>query len=103
MWNIGFAAAKYIWDNYSLGLTVPYVAQHLNVSKSHLESAFKNVHGVAVAEYIRYIRIYNIIAELKKHNNRSVLDIALSNGFKSASGFYKAFKAVTGQTPKSNI
>ena len=101
--SIGFAAAKYIWDNYSLDLTVPFVAQRLNVSKSHLESAFKKLHGVAVAEYIRCIRIYNVMEELKKYPDRAVLDIALSNGFKSASGFYKAFKAITGQTPKNTI
>jgi AraC-like DNA-binding protein len=101
--SIGFTAAKYIWDNYSFNLTVPFVAQRLNVSKSHLESAFKNVHGIAVAEYIRCIRIYNVMVELKKYPNRSVLDIALANGFKSASGFYKAFKTITGHTPKNII
>lgn len=101
--SIGFIAAKYIWDNYRNDITVSSISQSLNVSKSHLENVFKKVHNISVGEYLRHIRIYHITNELKAQPRRSVLDIAFSNGFKSASGFYKAFKAITGHTPKDII
>ncbi len=98
--SLAFAAAGYIWENSSRDITVPKVAEHLNVSKSHLEKEFKRVHGIGVGEYIRNIRVHNASRLLRTHPERSVLDIALSCGFKSSSGFYKAYRTVIGEKPK---
>lgn len=98
--NIAFEAANFIWEKFAEDISVPDVAEHLNISKSHLEKEFKKVHGICVGEYIRSIRIYNVNKVIKAEPERSVLDIAFSCGFKSSSGFYKAYKAVTGSAPK---
>ncbi len=98
--DLAFSAAGYIWENSSEDITVPTVAEHLNVSKSHLEKEFKKVHGIGVGQYIRNIRVNNASRLLRACPERSVLDIALSCGFKSSSGFYKAYKEVMGKTPK---
>lgn len=99
--STAFHAARFIWDHFTEDITVPTVADHLNVSKNHLEKIFKQVHGVCVGAYIRSIRIYHFMSLLKSNPNGSVLDIALTCGFNSSSGFYKAYKAVTGTNPRS--
>ena len=99
--GLAFHAASYIWDHYSEDLSVPSVATHLHVSKNHLETHFKQVHGVGVGAYIRLIRLHHVQQLLRREPERSVLDIAFSCGFKSSAGFYKAYKAVNGSAPKN--
>ena len=97
-----FEAIEFIWAHYHEDISVPDVAKHLNISKNHLEKLFKDMQCIGVGAYIRIIRIYKVISLLEENNERSVLDIAFSCGFNSSSGFYKAYKAVTGQTPRRN-
>lgn len=97
-----FEAIEFIWAHYHEDISVPDVAKHLNISKNHLEKLFKDTQCIGVGAYIRIIRIYKVISLLEENNERSVLDIAFSCGFNSSSGFYKAYKAVTGQTPRRN-
>ena len=97
-----FEAIEFIWEHYYEDISVPDVAEHLNVSKNHLEKLFKDMHGIGVGEYIRSIRVYKAISLLEKNNEDSVLDIAFACGFNSNSGFYKAYKAVTGRNPRRN-
>ena len=98
--EVAFAAAEYIWGHFSEALTVSDIARLLSVSKSHLESVFKKVHGVCVGEYLRRIRVYQVTKRIEENPELSVLDIALSSGFGSSSGFYKAYKSITGQPPR---
>ena len=99
--DTAFLAAKFIWDNFSKDISVPIIAAYLNVSKNHLEKIFKQVHGICVGAYIRAIRIYHVKSLLNSDTDSSVLDIALTCGFNSSSGFYKAYKAVTGSKPRN--
>lgn len=98
---IAFRAASYIWQHFTEDLTIPAVAKQLNVSKNHLETNFKQVHGVGVGAYVRLIRLHHVQQLLAQEPERSVLDIAFSCGFKSSAGFYKAYKAVNGSAPKN--
>lgn len=98
--NIAFEAARLIWDHFAEPISVLVVAKRLNVSKNYLESAFKKVHGICVGEYIRSIRIYNVMQQLKARPDMSVLEAAFSCGFGSSSGFYKAYKSMVGDTPR---
>lgn len=93
-------AMGFVWSHYSEDISVPAVAAHLHVSKSQLEKQFKRVHGISVGAYIRMIRVYNVTTRLNKKPEESVLEAALACGFNSSSGFYKAYKAVTGENPR---
>ena len=97
-----FEAIEFIWEHYCEDISVPDVANRLSISKNYLEKLFKDMQYIGVGSYIRTIRIYKVISLLEENNERSVLDIAFSCGFNSSSGFYKAYKAVTGQTPRRN-
>lgn len=98
--GIAFQAAGYIWEHYSEDLNVPDVAAQVHISKNHLETVFKRIHGVGVGAYIRLIRLYRVQQILTAEPDRSVLDIAFSCGFKSSAGFYKTYKAVYGSSPR---
>ena len=95
-------AVEFIWAHYREDISVPAVSEHLTISKNHLENMFKDILGTSVGAYIRTVRIYKAISLLEDHPERSVLDIAFSCGFNSSSGFYKAYKDVTGRNPKRN-
>lgn len=99
--GLAFHAASYIWEHYWEDLSVPSVARQLHVSKNHLETHFKQVHGVGVGAYIRLIRLHHVQQLLRREPERSVLDIAFSCGFKSSAGFYKAYKAANGSAPRN--
>ena len=98
--NIAIAATDFIWKNYTQSITVQSVANHLYISKTRLEQVFKSVFGLGVGEYITAIRVFHATQYLQEYPRRSVLDIALSCGFGSSSGFYKAYKRVTGSVPR---
>lgn len=98
--TLAYKVANYIWENYDHDLYVADIAAHLNVSKNHLEKVFKAAYGVCVGEYIRLIRVHHVALAIQEHPERNILDIAFSCGFTSSSGFYKAYKAVKGTTPK---
>lgn len=95
-------AVDFIWIHYAEDISVPAVAAHLSISKNHLETIFKDMLGTTVGAYIRTVRIFKVISLLEDQPERSVLDIAFSCGFNSSSGFYKAYKEVTGRNPKRN-
>lgn len=97
-----FDAANFIWEHYDEDINVSKIAKLLNVSKSRLENVFKKVFGVGVGEYLRSVRIYHVSSELESDSERNVLDIALSCGFSSSSGFYKAYKSASGRLPRRN-
>lgn len=99
--DLSVQAANFIWDHFADGITVSSVAEYLYIGKNQLEKAFKQTYGVCVGTYIRSIRVYHVMCLLQKNDNRSVLDIALSCGFKSSSGFYKTYKSLVGSTPKT--
>ncbi len=98
--ELSFKVAEYIWEHFSENISVPSIAVNFCISKSHLEKIFKKVHGISVGEYIRAIRVYNVISQLETRPDCTVLEIALSCGFNSSSGFYKSYKTVTGANPR---
>lgn len=98
--QIAFKVSDYLWNNYYKDLMVPDIAKCFCVSKSYLENIFKKVHGISVAEFLNRIRVYNVNKKLESDNESSVLDIALSCGFNSSSGFYKAYNKINGEAPR---
>ena len=100
--KIAFGAADYIMEHFREDISVPVVAKALNISKNHLEGCFRQLHGIGVGGYIRMIRLHHAEKMLRKELDRSVLDIALSCGFRSSAGFYKAYRSFYGTPPRKN-
>lgn len=92
------SAIDFIRNNYSHGLKVADVAEHLNVNRSYLYTIFKNVLDLSPKEFLIKFQISRAKEQLTLTDS-SVEHIAVSCGYKSALNFTKAFKKEIGFTP----
>ena len=89
---------RYIVDHITEDLSAEVIAGALYCSPSHLSRTFHRLGGICLTDYIRRVRVTRVIATLRNSDD-NVLDAAFACGFRSASGFYKAFRAETGMSP----
>lgn len=80
------------------GLSLPALANHLQVPANYLSQTLNQALGETFFDYINRRRVEFAMAAVGEGKD-SILDIAMSAGFNARSSFYKAFKRVTGQTP----
>jgi AraC family transcriptional regulator of adaptative response / methylphosphotriester-DNA alkyltransferase methyltransferase len=81
-------------------LTLESLAQELSMSPYHLHRTFKRWTGVTPAEYLVAKRIEVAKEALRTEPLRTITDIALAVGFRSASHFSTVFRKMTGCSPK---
>lgn len=79
-------------------ITQEKLAKIFHVSRAHLCNAFKGVYGVPVYKYVRIQKIQTAALQLI-HTDRTVIDIAIENGYDNPSKFSSAFKEIMGETP----
>lgn len=98
----GFTSAvmQYVSDNLKSDLSVTTVSAHFGFSAPHFSKMFKSGVGLSFTDYVSTRRINSVIVELNNSDD-NILDIAFRYGFRSSSGFYKAFSRVTGVSPKN--
>jgi len=80
-------------------LTLTSTAEQLGISSQQLSELVNSSFGLSFPRYIRQHRVEAAKQMLVAEPAASVLSVGLSNGFKSQSSFYTAFKEHTGQTP----
>ncbi|MFZ5353951.1 MAG: helix-turn-helix domain-containing protein [Bacillota bacterium] len=68
-------------------------------SIAHTRDVFKSCTKLSLAKYILYRRISNAAFDII-HTDNSILDIAVDYGFESYDTFTRAFKRITGYTPR---
>jgi AraC-like DNA-binding protein len=91
-------ALDYINKNYSYGLTVNQIANHLGISRSHLFRIFKENMDMSVQGYLLYYRLERAKSMLK-NTDRSVKEIMYSCGFKDSPNFSRQFSSAYGLPP----
>lgn len=91
-------ACRYIATNIGQDLSCSSLAKAMYCTPEHLSRTFHRLSGILLSDYIRRIRVQTVLRKLYE-SNITVLDAALTCGFRSMSGFYKAFKAETGMSP----
>ncbi len=92
-------AMQYIQSAYREDLTLEAVAGRFYLSPAYFSRLFTKYCGMTFQNYLTRIRILKVI-ELLENSSLNILDAAYQCGFSSSSGFYKAFKQMTGVTPK---
>ena len=92
------AVMDYINQNIDTNITLEHLSRVGNLSPNYLCSAFKQMNGMTVWEYILIRRIDEAKKRLKE-GNESILNIQLACGFRTTSNFNKAFKKQVGMTP----
>ena len=91
-------AARYIMDNYYNNITLPQVAERVNMSSTYFSKKFKEVTGFGFKEYILNIRIKKA-CELLLETKLSITDIAYKTGFNDSNYFGDVFKKIRGISP----
>lgn len=92
------SVTEYIDYNYFQHITLDEITAMSHYNKSYLSSIFKKKTGITIFEYIKNVRLQHSLHDLKT-TNRTIVDIALSNGFASIQSFNKLFKKVYQMTP----
>jgi len=82
-------------------LTLPKLAESLNVPTHHLSQVVNEMHGRNFFDFINQFRVEEVKRKIQDTNfqNYSLLGIALESGFNSKSAFNRVFKKITGFTP----
>lgn len=93
------AAKQVINRRYEEPLTLDTLAMELAISPYHLHRVFKRSTGITPAEYVVHKRIESAKEALRVEPQRTITDIALSIGFRSASHFSTVFQRKTGHRP----
>ncbi|OZB92449.1 helix-turn-helix domain-containing protein [Paenibacillus sp. XY044] len=81
-------------------MSLTYLAEYFNVTETYMSRRFKEYAGINFFEYLERKRIESsklLLAEKKL----AVGEVAVSVGYHSANTFGRAFKRVTGLTPKA--
>ena len=82
-------------------LTLPKLAERLNVSTHHLSQVINEVHDKNFFNFINKYRVEEVKRKIQdpKFKNYTLLGIAYESGFNSKSAFNRAFRNFTGTTP----
>lgn len=89
----------YIYSHIKERITIEALAEHVQLSPSHLSHLFKKETGMTVNDYIREKKIEKA-QNLLKYCDYSMIEIATYLSFSSQSHFIQTFKKLVGMTPK---
>ena len=82
-------------------LKVQDVADALGSNRTYVSNCIKNIRGCSFSQFVNGYRIEYAKQLLRQHPDMKLSEIWTASGFSSESSFFRAFKAVTGTTPKA--
>ena len=82
------------------GVSLSSAAKKAGMTESTFSRRFSAINGISFKQYVVEKKIQRAI-RLLQTTNAKMIDIALDSGFDSISGFYAAFKKITGTTPSN--
>ena len=88
----------YLNANYSKNISLLSLANHLGLTKEYVSRYFHNKLGCTFHRYLEDIRMSHALEELRR-TNKTVLNIALDNGFSSTSAMARVIKDRCQMTP----
>lgn len=100
--SLGFIkdAVFKVQQMYPQDLSIEYMAQSLNVSKSHFMKTFKKTMGVSFTQYLIDYRL-KIAARQLKEGKLKIFEISNNCGFNNGSYFIRSFKEKYKTSPKN--
>lgn len=90
---------EFIAAHYDQALTVNAVAEHVKLNPNYAMGVFQRVMQQTMKQYITAMRI-NHVRALLSYTDKTILDIALTAGFRSSSRFYSTFTRYVGMPPQ---
>lgn len=77
------------------------IAHEVCLGIKQFERTFSKYVGVNPKKYASIVRFQNVIQMKRKHDNSSMFQLAIDNGYYDQSHFIHEFKSLTGFTPKA--
>ena len=90
---------RYISEHYDLPITIDELAEMESYNVTYYNDWFKQQTGISPGLYLRRVRIEKA-KELLRNSAFGVTDVAVTVGYSSNSTFTRAFRSITGMTPK---
>ena len=90
---------EYLSDNYQSITNLDKIAEHFNVSITHLCRVFKKHTNMTIIQYINHLKIQHS-CDLLSNTQKNITEISFDCGFNSTMYFCKIFKTHIGCTPK---
>lgn len=97
--TLGARAIRYLGKHIAEPLSLDSLSKQLLTSKFHLCRAFKQYNGISIQQYIVEKRV--MLAKEYIAEGMKPAEAAFSVGFSNYSSFYRAYKKMTGHSPKS--
>ena len=88
---------EYINKNINDKITIDDLTYEFNYNRYYLMKLFKKELNISIINYINYKRIHNSLSSLR--DDKSILMVALDNGFYSQEYYTEIFKKVIGTNP----
>lgn len=95
------AVLEYIDAHYSEPLSLESIAAEFGYNKYYFSRFFNRYIGENLTNYINIVRINNFMHLSKKYKSPQISKLAMECGFESMPTFYRSFKKLYGETPKS--
>lgn len=92
---------QYIYQNYTMDLTVNDLADEFHFTPSYLVKIFREQTGQTPLQYIIYLRINAAKELLVKNPQMNVSDVGLAVGYNDSAYFSRIFKKQTGIAPSA--
>lgn len=89
---------SYIMTNYREPITLKELADRLFLSHTYLSKYIKNNFGMSFLKLLNNIRLEHAVSDLL-YTDKTVLKIAMDNGFPNQAGFNNAFRESYHKTP----
>lgn len=90
--------AKYIEANYSEELSLEKLSKLFYLSPSYLSRSFKKYRGIALLDYINFVRVAEVKNQLD-YLDKKADELTKACGFKSVSNMNKMFKKIMKTSP----
>ncbi|WP_069998969.1 response regulator [Cellulosilyticum sp. I15G10I2] len=91
-------AKQYINQNIYVKMTLPEVAEKLEISSGYLSTIFKKVEGKSFSDYVAEVKISEA-KKLLKEDNYKIYEVSAKLGYDDPYYFSKLFKKVASMTP----
>ena len=81
-------------------LKVQHVAERLGTNRTYLSGCINTVKGYSFTQLVNAYRVEHAQRLLRQQPDMKIVTVAYSSGFGSEMSFFRAFKSVTGTSPK---
>lgn len=90
----------YIEQNYRKPITLQQLADEVYLTYYYLSHNFKQMFGMGFQQYLNTVRLRHVVEELI-YTDKAITEIAIDNGFTSASVLNRVFQAKYKATPSA--